>query len=247
MGFELVGESWTAEEFAEYLSECAIDLDWAEGVCMHHTASPNLAQRPNGFTAQHIRNIADYYQNHLGWGAGPHLFVDDHCIWGMSSLQRPGVHARSYNAAHIGIEVLGNYDTESPFEGRGAQAWRNAALAVNALDARMNYQAEVVFHRDDPRTNKSCPGNNIPNVSWFVELCESLNDGQWSTAPAMRGPIHSEEGLLLPTPALNDLEDRFAAMEWQVKKLHGITGDRIQEIADSLDWQLEQVREMISL
>ena len=75
---------------------------------MHHTAAPSLAQRPRGLTIQHIRNIQNYYQSQLGWSSGPHLFIDDDQIFGMSSLERRGIHAVSFNRTHIGIEVLGN-------------------------------------------------------------------------------------------------------------------------------------------
>ena len=86
MAFELVGQAWDVEAFEGYIAD--INLSWADSVTVHHTAAPSLAQRPDGFTLQHMRNIAHYYQTQLGWSAGPHLFTDEDEVYGMSSLWR---------------------------------------------------------------------------------------------------------------------------------------------------------------
>ena len=93
MGFELVGRSWDVEQFREFVK--TQDLSWAKGITLHHTGYPDLAMRLNGLTPQHIRNIASYYRDTKGWSAGPHLFVDQDSVLGMSSLERRGVHAIS--------------------------------------------------------------------------------------------------------------------------------------------------------
>lgn len=170
-GFANVGLTWTAAEFAAYLAKVQRPA-WAKAVCVHHTASPSLAQRPAGITAQHIRNIRDFYRDEKGWSAGPHLFVDDRQILGMTPLVQPGVHARSFNASAIGIEVLGDYDIESPFTGRGQIAWRHAAIATRALLDWLQLPATehtVLFHRDDPKTTKTCPGTLVQKP-WFLAL-----------------------------------------------------------------------------
>lgn len=168
MGFELTGRVWTPETFADYLQE--VQLGWADSVCVHHTAAPSLAQRPHGFTIQHIINIQHFYEG-LGWSSGPHLFIDEDQIFGMSSLWRRGVHAKSFNARSIGVEMLGNYDHESPSSGRGLDVIETTAQTVAALLTRMELQADndtVLFHRDDPKTSKSCPGELI-NKAWFID------------------------------------------------------------------------------
>ncbi len=78
MGFELVGTVWDVIAFREYVN--SLDLSRWSGVTMHHTATPDLSQRPRGFTIQHMRNLASYYRNHLGWRAGPSLY------WGNREL-----------------------------------------------------------------------------------------------------------------------------------------------------------------
>jgi len=176
MGFEIVGQAWDVEAFEGYISD--ISLGWADSVTIHHTASPSLAQRPDGWKLQHMRNIAHYYQKKLGWSAGPHLFTDEDEVYGMSSLWRRGIHARSFNSNSIGVEMLGNYDSESPSSGRGLDVIETTAQVVAALLRRMKLLATdktILFHRDDPKTSKTCPGSLI-NKSWFVSKVQGYMD-----------------------------------------------------------------------
>jgi len=168
MAFELVGRVWSPESFTEYLDD--VQLGWADSVCVHHTAAPSLAQRPHGLKVQHIKNIQSFYQG-MGWSAGPHLFIsDDDQIFGMSSLWRRGIHARSFNKASVGIEMLGNYDHEDPTTGRGLDVVETTAQTVAALLARMKLPANdetVLFHREDSTSSKTCPGELV-NKPWFL-------------------------------------------------------------------------------
>jgi len=40
--------------------------------------APSLAQRPDGFVAEHLANLRYFYEVTKGWPSAPHLFVDDH-------------------------------------------------------------------------------------------------------------------------------------------------------------------------
>jgi hypothetical protein len=100
---------------ARGISQDEKKTDWATSVTIHHTAAPSLAQRPQGFTIQHIINMASFYQRQKssggnGWPTGPHLFIDDDQIFGMCDFAVKGIHAVSFNTSSIGIEVLGFYD-----------------------------------------------------------------------------------------------------------------------------------------
>lgn len=175
MGYELVGKVWDVESFKSYLAD--INLSWASSVTVHHTATPNLAQRPKGWTIQHMRNLAHFYGESLGWSAGPHLFTDEDQIFGLSSLYQPGVHARSFNSNSIGIEVLGDYDVEDPRTGRGFLCWRNTAKLVGVILEAMGLPVDektVKFHRDDPKTSKTCPGRNV-DKSWFLKMVAGVD------------------------------------------------------------------------
>jgi len=211
MGYELVGQVWSPAEFRSYVS--GLDLGWAEGVTMHHTSAPSLAQRPNGLTAQHLENLRHYYQNELGWSSGPHLFIDDDQIWGMSSLERRGVHAKSFNATHIGIEVLGDYDVESPETGRGHSCWITAAHCVRAiLDATGWTSADVNGHRDDPKTSKTCPGKLV-DMDEFRAGVDSLSS---NTADREDDPS------TYVTIERAELDAILEAIDWQLDKLRGL-------------------------
>lgn len=170
MSFSAVGQVFDARAFEKHVS--TLDLSWANAVCLHHTAYPDLSMRPKGWTIQHMRNLASYYGGELGWSAGPHLFTDEDEIFGLSPLTTRGVHAKSFNARSIGIEALGNYDHEKPASGRGLEVWRTTAAATAILLRRMGLPATgqtVLFHRDDPKTTKTCPGRLVAK-EWVLSL-----------------------------------------------------------------------------
>jgi hypothetical protein len=208
MGFENVGKVWDVSGFRDFLR--GQEIGWAQGVTLHHTAAPSLAQRPQGFKIQHMRNLQHFYQTQLGWSAGPHLFVDEDQVFGLSGLHRRGVHAKSFNRTHIGIEVLGNYDSEDPTEGRGLQCWTTAAAAVSALLERLGKGISAVnFHRDDPRTSKTCPGRLVER-DWVLALIPQPSDR--TDDP----PGDAASNL--------NLEPELRAMEWQLRKIRDKLG-----------------------
>ena len=134
MSYNNVGKVWTPDSFGEYLKTLK-KPDWAKAVCLHHTAAPSLAQRPKGFTIQHIENMRDFYKG-MGWKSGPHLYTDEDQIFGMTPLTETGVHAVSFNRSAIGIEALGFYSKgqENPISGRGLQVWQTTSwVTVNLL------------------------------------------------------------------------------------------------------------------
>lgn len=216
MGFELVGRSWDTSSFREFVK--TQDLSWAKGITIHHTGTPDLGMRPNGLTAQHMRNIQHYYQNTKGWSAGPHLFADDDQILGMSSLERRGVHAMSFNRTHLGIEILGNYNQgkDDRYVTRGSNCWRMGLTAVAILIRESHLQVyDVNFHRDDPRTSKECPGKTISKAKTHAEIQGILND---------LDPLQGEEGDDLDSNDRVDFDEEetiqtINAMQWQLDKL----------------------------
>lgn len=178
MSYDNTGRVWTPATLASELAKTK-PPKWINGITLHHTAAPSLEQRPRGFTAQHLENLRDYYSKQLGWKAGPHFFVDDDQVFGLSPWTEPGIHAVSFNSTHIGIEVLGDYDTEDPTTGRGLACWQTAAATVRVLlkwlgwkDSAAEFANAVNFHRNDPKTTKTCPGQRVTR-GFFLGL---LND-----------------------------------------------------------------------
>ena len=174
MSFNNTGKVWSVDAFAQYLKTIKPPA-WAKAVCLHHTSSPTLNQRPNGFLAQHLENLKDYYSRQLGWHGAPHLFIDEDQAWGMNPLTETGVHASSFNRLAIGIEVLGDYDNEEPTKGRGLQCWQTATaitkLLLDWLSLPVNDKT-VLFHRDDPKTTKTCPGGKV-GKAWVINLIKN--------------------------------------------------------------------------
>jgi hypothetical protein len=166
--FPIVGVAFTPDQFEAYINSISRDaMQWSpSGITIHHAAAPSLAQRPRGFETQHMHNLRSYYRG-LGWSRGPHLFVDDHRIWVFSPLTARSIHAVSFNSTHLSIEMLGNYDVEDPKSGRGAAVIDLTARATVAMQRRFKIPT-VNFHRDDPKTDKSCPGTKITK-QWLEE------------------------------------------------------------------------------
>lgn len=167
----ILGKAYTPSEFGDYVKT----LNWAswkpQYVVLHHTAAPSLVQRPHGFLPQHLTYIREYYEE-KGWSAGPHLFVDDDQIWTFSPLTFRGVHAVGFNKTGIGLELLGDYDTEDPFSGRGLAVWKTGMAAVKSLLNRLQLTpAAIKFHREDGHTSKTCPGKKI-RKEWVLSLLE---------------------------------------------------------------------------
>ena len=167
----IVAESFDIPAFREYVE----DLSWNEGwkpsfITLHNTAAPSLAQRPNGFTRQHMFNLEKYYRDQKGWPSGPHLFIDDHKIWVFNPLTKPGTHSPSWNRTAIGIEMLGDYATESFVKGRGADVRVNSVHALGFLSLKLGFKHDAWrFHKQDPKTTHDCPGINVRNVRKALE------------------------------------------------------------------------------
>jgi hypothetical protein len=159
---------YTADEFEGWLLNAfAFDpaRDWRPRfVVLHNTSEPTIAQRPHGFTAQHMVNIRDGYESKTPpWHAGPHVFVDQNGVWLFSDMRAPGVHSPSWNGESWGMELLGEYEVEAAQTGPGAAIVANAvrALAAMHLKARLD-SSTIHLHKWDPKTDhKSCPGRNI--------------------------------------------------------------------------------------
>lgn len=179
MSFANVGRRWSTSSFPGYLTGLKRPA-WADSVCIHYTGSPSLAMRPHGFTAQHIENIANYYQRDLRWKKGYHFLTDEDDIFGMTPPTQPGTHAIAYNGRSIGISALGNYDFEDPRSGRGLAVMQTTASTARAAFEWLGVKPSsktLFFHRFDPRTTKTCPGTKVHH-DWFLEMVLDAKPGE---------------------------------------------------------------------
>jgi len=171
----IVGQSFTPEGFDSYCHA----LHWTQWrpsfVVLHNTGSPNLQQRPNGLTAQHIQNLVGYYRDQQGWSAGPHLFVDDRQIWVFTQLTVSGVHSPSFNKTALGVEMLGDYASDSFTEGRGAAVGKNAVAAIATLSAVLGLDPDTMrLHKEDTATDHDCPGRNVVKDDFIAAVKDVL-------------------------------------------------------------------------
>ena len=159
MAWPALARKLSPAEFKDYVN----GLSWSNGfypefIVVHNTASPSLAQRPDGLTLHHIKNLEGYYKG-KGWRGGPHLFNDDHGIWLFNDLRLRGTHSPSWNGNAIGIEMLGDFDREEFTSGRGALVRANTVQAMAALNNRLGWNADNFrFHIEDKKSDHACPG-----------------------------------------------------------------------------------------
>lgn len=189
MSYSNAGRVWSGDSFRTYIRKLgAKRLAWCKGVCVHHTAYPHLAMRPNGWSPKLIENLKHYYSKKKKWSAGPHAFTDKDEIWGMSPFTAPGTHARRFNATHIGFEVLGDYNyKDDPHGGRGLECFKMAAIGCYAILEVKGLQATpatVQFHRDNGVTKKTCPGRKVTK-SWFLDLVREVASDKTSPVGAL--------------------------------------------------------------
>lgn len=178
----IVGKSFSPAQFKDY----CYDLVWTTWrpsfVVLHNTGIPTLAQRPAGFTAQHIKNLETYYRDQQKWQAGPHLFIDDKQIWVFTPLTTSGTHSPSWNKVALGVEMLGNYEAESFSTGRGLKVRKNTIAAISTICSVLGIEPQTLrLHREDPNTTHACPGKNVKKLEVIQEINEAmmaLNPGE---------------------------------------------------------------------
>lgn len=169
----IVGKCFpTAAQFLAYLD----GLKWGTWrprfVTMHHTGAPNLKtwrdwqSRPKPISdEQWMKNLAAYYGNEMKWSSGPQFFFTPNNFCVLSPPTGRGVHAVSFNAMSWGVECVGDFDVEK-FDGAVRDKYIEglACLHIASGLALAPYERGVRglhFHRDDPKTTKTCPGKNV--------------------------------------------------------------------------------------
>ena len=168
----IVGASFSPAGFDQYCHSLHW-LQWRPSfVALHNTEVPTLNQRPDGLTRAHILGLEAYYRDEQGWSAGPHLFVDDRQIWVFTPLTVSGVHSPCFNKVALGVEMLGNYDTEAFDTGRGRKVQTNTVAALATLHAVLGLDpATLKLHKEDAcTTHKHCPGKNVKKAAVIAQV-----------------------------------------------------------------------------
>ncbi len=166
----IVNKSFKIEEFEDYLKTLDFSKFKPSFVVLHNTFSPNLAQRPDGLTEANMQGFVVYYKG-LGWHAGPAAFVDDRQVWIFTGINVAGVHSPSWNHESIGIEMLGDFKTESFDEGRGKLVHENAISVLASIHKVLGLDPHTLkFHFQDPLTSHKCPGSNVIQEKVIAEI-----------------------------------------------------------------------------
>lgn len=167
----LLGIGFTVDGFRKYLDTLKLGSWQPSFIVLHHTAEPNLQQYPDGFTEPSIVNLIKFFTDEQHWNGAMHLIVDDHKIWVLNPLTKPGVHSPSWNKVSLGVSMLGDYDRESFDTGRGKTVRDNTVAALALLEKKFGIPADSVkLHSQDPRSmHKSCPGKNVDKASIIAD------------------------------------------------------------------------------
>ncbi|MBR1193249.1 N-acetylmuramoyl-L-alanine amidase [Bradyrhizobium sp. AUGA SZCCT0160] len=184
MAIPYVGKCFpTAAAFLAYLETIEFKSWTPKFITMHHTGGPSLAtwktyahgNRKVPITdAKWMSNLAGYYGNELGWSAGPHFFFTPENFCVLSLPEKRGVHAVSFNANSWGVECVGEFDSE-PFtdalRDRYAEGFACLYLALGLTpDNFVKGVRGLHFHRDDPKTSKTCPGKRVSKDAMIAAI-----------------------------------------------------------------------------
>jgi GH24 family phage-related lysozyme (muramidase) len=176
------GEHFSVEDFKDYVE--ALTIPWhPQGVVLHNTDAPNLAQAraTKGGYPQRVRNIAPHYKNQ-GWSGGPHLFVcEDRNIYTGTPLKEKGTHSPSWNGTYWGLEMMADFDLgqDDDDAGPGLAVKETACWVIAILLNKLGLPANnttIKLHKEDPRTTHKCPGADIIKADIVERVSTYLED-----------------------------------------------------------------------
>jgi hypothetical protein len=180
-GRETALELHNIDEFKTYMRSLNYNNWRPSGIVQHNTASPTLYQWWHSVPpAERMENLKDYYYNEMGWSAGPHVFVDGVSYWVMTDLNVSGVHSPSWNGTRLGIEMVGDYDTESDETGMGKDVMDMTIALFGECCAFFGWEPnndKVKQHKEDPATDHDCPGANVIKSEFLTDVTNYMGDG----------------------------------------------------------------------
>jgi N-acetylmuramoyl-L-alanine amidase-like protein len=167
----IVGRGFTQADFRHYVDTVSFDTWRPQFVVLHNTAAPTLAQWHSVSGDSRMRNLEAYYRDTMQWSAGPHLFVADDLIWVFTPLNTTGVHSPSWNSMTWGVEMVGDYDTETftnPLRD-------NALSALATLHGALGLDPGLLkLHKEDPKTTHICPGRNVDKDDIIAGISQAM-------------------------------------------------------------------------
>lgn len=189
------GKPYTREQLAAHIN--ALDFsrwkhkDGSHGkpafITLHNTSSPDIKLWLSWSAdkrQQYIHNMQPYYEN-MGWRGGPHFFVppdETICAFGFNDPMAAGTHASCFNAASIGIEMVGEFNVEPFDSGPGAQVRDNAIFLMALLHNKIGLTPEpyaynqrgLHFHIECKADNHDCPGRFVHKADVVARVKASM-------------------------------------------------------------------------
>ena len=174
---------------ADDLKEFIDGLKWTAWrprfIVLHNTGAPNQKQW-NDFLAKkgntllkRLGNFESFYRVNQKWKAGPHWFVSQQgWLMGTPSTQR-GTHTPSWNAISLGIETVGDFDSDA-FDDKTRD---NVIHLLACLHAALGIQPEpfelgvrgLHFHKEDKATtHKHCPGKAVSKPDVVKRVADAI-------------------------------------------------------------------------
>jgi len=200
----------TIEEFKTYLHGLNYNNWRPSGIVQHNTSSPTLYQWWHSVPPeQRMENLISYYRDEMGWSAGPHAFVDGVSYWVLTDFNVSGVHSPSWNATMLGIEMVGDYETESDETGMGAKVMEMTVALFGECCSFFGWQVNntnIKQHKEDPRSDHDdCPGRNVVKSEFLDDITNYMGDGGDHPGPNPPQPTEVEGVVygLVPGDSLN--------------------------------------------
>ncbi len=189
------------EEFKQYVSGLSWPSWRPNKIVWHNTAAPTDAQwiksaasdKANGLVPgiSRIHSLEDFFKNNNHWSGCPHLFIASDLIWVMNPLTFSGVHSPSWNSTSIGIEMIGDYDSEDADHDVGLLVKNNTIFTTAVLceaiglevsdglvDHNHHVSGSIFLHKQDWATTHDCPGAHMAaDKAEMITAVQSLMSG----------------------------------------------------------------------
>lgn len=187
------------EEFRKYVAPITWNRWRPTRIMWHNTAAPSLAQwiksakddQAKGLVGgtSRIASLERFFREDNHWTGCPHLFIANDLIWVMNPLTAAGVHSPSFNNSAIGIEMIGDYDTEDDDSGEGLRVENNTIFATAILCSALGIDPEpgvtdkhmrrivsgtIFIHKQDWATTHDCPGKDVAED--HLAMVQSVRD-----------------------------------------------------------------------
>lgn len=205
----------TVADFTQYVAQ--VNLEWAEGVTIHHTWRPTVAQWQSTTGANNLKGLVRTWRDTNGWNTGPNMVIAPEGIYLASGITAAGIHAGICNHDHIGIEIVGDYDNQGWQEPIKSFVYGAVSALANGLRLTRDdiINKHLVNGHRECNSPKSCPGKAINLTDFRYAIANRLSpapayyESLYNHVPVRQGPSR-DFPIALNGTAILSKGDRFA-------------------------------------